>query len=172
MEKKSGQETTNGINAEFDNGQDIPCIDKIEFVRQLAADCRFDDAFEILDRMEEEEPDNYEVNYELARLQYEMGDYYSAIANFETVLENHQSPVIFYNLGCAYEANNEPDKAISAHLKAITINENFPYSYKNLGTLFLAKGDKISAREYFEDYIKLDIAEDEKKSIKLILDKI
>ena len=101
-----------------------------------------------------------------------MGDYYSAIANYEVVLENHQSPIIFYNLGCAYEANDEPDKAVSAHLKAITMNENFPYSYKKLGTLFLARGDIESAKEYFEDYIKLDIAEDEKESVKLILNRI
>ncbi len=152
--------------------QELEKIDGIEFVRQLIADCRFDDAFEILGRMEEENPEDYEVNYELARLQYEMGDYYSAIANFEVVLEYHQSPIIFYNLGCAYEANNEPDKAISAHLKALTMNENFPYSYKKLGLLFLSRGDIESAKEYLEDYIKLDIAQDEVKSVKLILDKI
>ncbi len=153
-------------------GQEQQQIDGIEFVRQLIADCRFDDAFELLGRMEEENPEDYEVNYELARLQFEMGDYYSAIANYEEVLEYHQSPIIFYNLGCAYEANNEPDKAISAHLKAVTMNEKFPYSYKKLGLLFLSRGDKDSAREYLEDYIKLDVAEDEIKSVKLILDKI
>ena len=64
-------------------GQEQQQIDGIEFVRQLIADCRFDDAFEILGRMEEENPEDYEVNYELARLQFEMGDYYSAIANYE-----------------------------------------------------------------------------------------
>lgn len=153
-------------------GQEHPKIDGIEYARQLILDCRYDDAFEILGRLEEDYPDNFEVNYELARLQFEMGDYYSAIANYEYVLEHHQSPIIYYNLGCAYEANNEPDKAISAHLKAITMNEKFPYSYKKLGLLFLSRGDKLSAREYFEDYIKLDIAEDEINSIKLILDRI
>ncbi len=161
MENFSGQQ-----------GENNPPFDKIEFVRELIADCRFDDAFEILGKLEEEEPDNFEVNYELARLQFEMGDYYSAIANYEVVLSNHQSPIVYYNLGCAYEANDEFDKAISAHLKAITLNENFPYSYKKLGTLFMARGDMESAREYFEDYIKLDIANDEKESVKLILKRI
>lgn len=154
------------------DGQQTEKIDGIDFVRHLITECRYDDAFELLGRMEEEDPDNYEINYELARLQFEMGDYYSAIANYEVVLESHQSPVIFYNLGCAYEANNEPDKAISAHLKAVTLNEKFPYSYKKLGLLFLSRGDKDSAREYFEDYIKLDIAQDEKNSVKDILDRI
>ncbi|MDO5438136.1 MAG: tetratricopeptide repeat protein [bacterium] len=154
------------------DGQEPQQIDGIEFARQLIIDCRFDDAFELLGRMEEENPDDYEINYELARLQFEMGDYYSAIANYEVVLEHHQSPIIFYNLGCAYEGNDEPDKAISAHLKAITMNENFPYSYKKLGMLFMARGDMESAKEYFEDYIKLDVADDEKESVKLILDRI
>lgn len=154
------------------DGQQTEKIDGIDFVRHLITECRYDDAFELLGRMEEEDPDNYEINYELARLQFEMGDYYSAIANYEVVLESHQSPVIFYNLGCAYEANNEPDKAISAHLKAVTLNEKFPYSYKKLGLLFLSRGDTDSAREYFEDYIKLDIAQDEKNSVKDILDRI
>lgn len=154
------------------DGQEPQQIDGIEFARQLIIDCRFDDAFELLGRMEEENPDDYEINYELARLQFEMGDYYSAIANYEVVLEHHQSPIIFYNLGCAYEGNDEPDKAISAHLKAITMNENFPYSYKKLGMLFMARGDMESAKEYFEDYIKLDVADDEKENVKLILDRI
>ncbi len=154
------------------DGQEPQKIDGIEYARQLILDCRYDDAFEILGRLEEEYPDNFEVNYELARLQFEMGDYYSAIANYEYVLEHHQSPIIYYNLGCAYEGNNEPDKAISAHLKAITMNEKFPYSYKKLGLLFLSRGDKLSSSEYFEDYIKMDIAEDEFNSIKLILDRI
>ena len=162
MDKKDGQQQET----------QRPTIDGIEFVRQLIADCRFDDAFELLGRMEEENPEDYEVNYELARLQYEMGDYYSAIANFEAVLEYHQSPIIFYNLGCAHEANDEPDKAISAHLRAITMNEKFPYSYKKLGILFMARGDIDSAKEYFEDYIKLDIADDEKEGVKKILDRI
>ena len=46
------------------DGQEHQQIDGIEFARQLIIDCRFDDAFEILGRMEEENPDDYEVNYE------------------------------------------------------------------------------------------------------------
>ena len=154
------------------DGQQTEKIDGIDFVRHLITECRYDDAFEMLGRMEEEAPDNYEINYELARLQFETGDYYSAIPNYEEVLSHHQSPVIFYNLGCAYEANDEPDKAISAHLKAVTMNEKFPYSYKKLGMLVMSRGDMESAKEYFEDYIKLDVAEDEIKSINNILDRI
>ena len=101
-----------------------------------------------------------------------MGDYYSAIANYEHVLEYHQSPIIFYNLGCAHEANDEPDKAISAHLKAITMNENFPYSYKKLGMLFMARQDRDDAIEYFENYLDFDVPQEEKDNITQILERL
>ena len=52
------------------------------------------------------------------------------------------------------------------------MNENFPYSYKKLGTLFLARGDIESAKEYFEDYLKLDVAPDEKESVEKVLKRI
>ena len=52
------------------------------------------------------------------------------------------------------------------------MNEKFTYSYKELGMLFKTRGDMKSAKEYFEDYIKLDVAEDEIKSINNILDRI
>ena len=57
------------------DGQQTEKIDGIDFVRHLITECRYDDAFEMLGRMEEEAPDNYEINYELARLQFEKGDY-------------------------------------------------------------------------------------------------
>ena len=75
-------------------------------------------------------------------------------------------------LGEAYQADGELDKAISAYLKANAVNENFPFAYKKLGMLFMARGDMESAVEYFEDYLKLDIAEDEKDSVGKILERI
>jgi len=38
--------------------------------------------------------------------------------------------------------------------------------------LFMARGDMESAIEYFEYYLKLDIAEDEKDSVGKILERI
>ena len=70
------------------------------------------------------------------------------------------------------EANDEVDKAISNHLKAISVNSDFVHSYKNLGVLFLARGEKEDAKEYFEDYMKFDIPQEEKDTISGILKKL
>ena len=147
-------------------------ITRIEFIRNLIDDCKYDDALEQLEIMQEVEPDNYEAYYELARLYFELGDYQSAISNYEQLLEHHQSAIMYYNLGLAYEANDEIDKAISNYLKCIGLNEKFPFAHKKLGVLFLARGEKEDAREYFENYISLDIPESEKQEIESLLERI
>lgn len=145
---------------------------RLDFIRSLISDCRYDDAMEMLQIATEDEPDNIDYNYELARIFMEMGNYSSAVSNLELVLEKTQSSLLYFMLGEAYQADEQIDKAIGAYLKAIAVNENFPFAYKKLGMLFMAIGDKESAKEYFEDYLNLDIAEDEKESIRKILERI
>ena len=145
---------------------------RLDFIRSLIADCRYDDAMEMLQIATEDEPDNIDYNYELARIFMEMGNYSSAVSNLELVLEKTQSSLLYFMLGEAYQADEQIDKAIGAYLKAITVNENFPFAYKKLGMLFMARWDKESAKEYFEDYLNLDIAEDDKESIRKILERI
>lgn len=145
---------------------------RIEYIRELIADCRYDDALEMLQLVTEDEPDNVDYNYELARIFMEMGNYHSAISNLELVVEKTRSHLLYYMLAEAYQADEQIDKAIGACLKAIMLNEKFALPYKKLGILFLGRGDKISATEYFEDYLKLDIPEDEKEGISKVLDRI
>ena len=67
-------------------------------------------------------------------------------------------------------AFDEIDKAISNYLKSTAVNNSFHPAFKKLGMLFMARGDKEDAIEYFEDYINFDIPEEEKENIrKLIL---
>lgn len=147
-------------------------LSRIDYIRALINDCRYDEALDALELAQSKEPDNWELFYEFARLQFELGDYASAVANYEELTEHYKSAVIYYNLGEAYECNNQLDKAIGAYLKALTINEKFPFAYKKLGMLFMARGDMESAKEYFEDYLKLDIAQDEKESVQKVLKRI
>ena len=137
------------------DGQQTEKIDGIDFVRHLITECRYDDAFELLGRMEEEDPDNYEINYELARLQFEMGDYYSAIANYEVVLENHQSPVIFYNLGCAYIKIGEYRKDKNALLDAVYFKSTEPDFHYNLAYVYKKLNKTKDAELYLGYYNKL-----------------
>lgn len=147
-------------------------LSRIEYIRELIKDCRYDEALDALELAQEKEPDNWELFYEYARLQFELGDYASAVANYEQLVEHHKSAIIYYNLGEAYECNNQLDKAIGAYLKAIVANEKFPFAYKKLGMLFMARNDMESAKEYFNDYLELDIAKDEKESVEKVLKRI
>ena len=147
-------------------------LSRIDYIRELINDCRYDDALELLQIAAEEEPNNVDYNYELARIFMEMGNYPSAISNLELVTQSTRNHLLYYMLGEAYQADNQIDKAIGAFLKTTMLNEKFALAYKKLGTLFLGRGDKISSIEYFEDYLKLDIPEDEKVSIRKVLDRI
>ena len=95
---------------------------------------------------------------------YELGDYNSAISNFEEVLKYiEDNELIFYQTALAYEANDEIDKAISNLLKSIAVNDKFPLGYKRLGMLFVRRGDIADAKEYYEEYLKFDIPQEEKR---------
>ena len=147
-------------------------LSRIDYIRELIEDCRYDDALEMLQIATDEEPDNVDYNYELARIFMEMGNYASAISNLELVVENVRSHLLYYMLGEAYQADEQIDKAIGAYLKSIMLNEKFALPYKKLGILFLGRGDKLSSIEYFEDYLELDVPEDEKQSARLVLNRI
>lgn len=141
--------------------------------RFYTEDCRYDLAmdqlFEILDIDEE----NVDAYWDLGNIQFELGDYDSAVANYENVLEKvNDNAVLYYQTAITYEANDNVDKAISNHLKAISVNENFHPSYKKLGILFMARDDKESAIEYFQDYLNFDLPSDEKKNIQDLIDRI
>ena len=147
-------------------------LSRIEYIRELIADCRYDDAFEMLQIATEDEPDNIDYNYELARIFMETGNYTSAISNLELVIEKVRNHLLYFMIGEAYQADNQTDKAIGAYLKSLMLNEKFAPAYKKLGILFLGRNDKLSAIEYFEDYLKLDIGEEEKEEITKLLDRI
>ncbi len=147
-------------------------LSRIEFIRELIADCRWDDAMELIQLGMDEEPDNIDYNYELARIFMELGNWASAISNLELVVEKTRNHLLYYMLAQAYEADEQIDRAIGAYLKAIMLSEKFAPAYKKLGVLFLGRNDKDSAIEYFEDYLKLDIPKEEKESVRKILDRI
>ena len=147
-------------------------LSKIGIIRELINDCRFDEAMELIQLGLEEEPDNIDYSYELARIFMELGNYTSAISHLESVVENTRNYLLYYMLSEAYQADEQTDKAIGSYLKTIMLNEKFALPYKKLGILFMGRGDNLSAVEYFEDYLKLDIPEDEKIQIQNVLKRI
>ena len=112
-------------------------------------------------------------NYEDLRKWYDrVKKEYENESDLELVVEKTRNHLLYFMLAEAYQADNQIDRAIGAYLKTIMLNEKFALPYKKLGMLFLSRDDKISSIEYFEDYLKLDIPEDEKISIAKLLDRI
>jgi len=143
--------------------------------RVYIEDQRWDDAIVELERVLDGEPDNYDAYYDLGHVYFELGDYETAIDNFENVLayeDNQNTELLYFALAQAYEANNQIDKAISNYLKAIAVNDKFLLAYKKVGILFLARGDYDDAIEYFENYLDFDIPQEEKDSVNKLIERV
>lgn len=141
--------------------------------RVYIEDSRYDMAICELQKILDAQPENYDAFYDLGRVSFELGNYEDAISNFENVIEyKEDNEFLYYYLAQAYEANNEIDKAISNYLKATAVNTKFAMPYKKLGVLFLAREDFEDAIEFFEDYIKLDIPDDERKNVNELINRI
>ena len=143
--------------------------------RVYIEDQRWDDAIEELERVLDGEPENYDAYYDLGHVYFELGDYETAIDNFENVIayeQNQNNELLYYALAQAYEANNQIDKAISNYLKAIAVNDKFTLAYKKVGILFLAREDFEDAVEYFESYLEFDIPDEEKASVQKLIDRV
>ena len=141
--------------------------------RILMEDAQQDLAIDELDKILELEPENYDAYYDLARIYFDMGNWEAAISNFENILEfKDQNELIYFYLAEAYEANDEIDKAISNYLKSTAVNNHFHPAFKKLGMLFMARGDFDDAIEYFEDYTKFDIPDEEKETVQKLIDRI
>jgi len=141
--------------------------------RFFMEDGQFDLAIDQLEMVLDAQPENYDAYYDLGRVHFELGNYDCAIENFENVLEfKNENEWIYYWLAQAYEANNEVDKALSNYLKAIMYNEGFHQAYKKAAVLFLARGDYEDAAECFEDYMSMDVPEEEKDKIQALIERI
>lgn len=141
--------------------------------RIFIEDKRYVEAIDELDAVLELSPKNYDANWDLGMIYFELGDWDGAISNFEEVLNYvTDNELIFYQTALAYEANDELDKAISNYLKSIAVNDKFPIAYKRLGMLFMARGDKQDAKEYFENYVNFDVPKEEKDQIQKIIDRL
>lgn len=130
-------------------------------------DKRFDEGVDALNLILDISPENIDAYWDLGMIYFDMGDYELASKNFENVINKVQNnPIIFYQIALSYEMQNNIDKAISNHLKAITVNDKFPLSYKKLGILYLVRNELEDAIEYFQEYLKFDLPEEEKITIK------
>lgn len=140
--------------------------------RVYIEDIRYDLAIDQLSEILDISPKNNDAYWDLGNIHYELGDYDSAISCYEQLLESiDDNSIMYYQTALAYEANDNIDKAISNYLKAIMYNEKFHPAYKKLGILFLARGENKDSIEYFNEYLKFDLPEEEKENIKNLINR-
>jgi tetratricopeptide (TPR) repeat protein len=78
-----------------------------------------------------------------------------SIQNFEKAIYFEPDFAAAYNsLGVAYKENNQTDKAMSCWDKAYELRPDVGYPLLNLGLVYLERGDKVKALDFFKTYKK------------------
>ena len=117
-----------------------------------------------LERLAMAEPANVIYSYWLARLDYDAGQYASAIRRLQDVVA--QAPAFARahdNLGLCYEALNQPDEAIPHYREAVRLNRlddkaRSGWPALNLGILLRTRGELEEAEKLFREALTYDRA--------------
>ena len=115
-----------------------------------------------LERLAKDEPDNVIYPYWLARLDYDGGQYASAIGRLRNVVA--QAPAFTRahdNLGLCYEALNQTDEAIPHYREAVRLNRRDDKARSgwpalNLGILLRTRGELEEAETLFREALTYD----------------
>jgi tetratricopeptide (TPR) repeat protein len=115
-----------------------------------------------LDRLVAAEPANVIHRYWLARLDYDAGQYDSAIRRLKEVAAEEPTFARAHdNLGLCYEALNQPDEAIRHYREAVQLNRMAgntpsPWPPLNLGILLRSRGELEDAERLFRESLTYD----------------
>ena len=82
-------------------------------------------------------PNIFEVNFNLAMLNFQLNNIDSSIEYFEKAKQlNPNASRVYFNLGLAYERKKEINLAITNYQKAIEFDPNNSFAFYNLGSLY------------------------------------
>jgi tetratricopeptide (TPR) repeat protein len=114
-----------------------------------------------LEKLVQSDPGAAEYRYWLGRLDYDAGQYASAIARFNEALARDATFMRAQdNLGLCYEALNDADQAIVHYREAIRLNRQAqtksPWPATNLGILLVQRGALEEAGALFREAIGYD----------------
>jgi tetratricopeptide (TPR) repeat protein len=115
-----------------------------------------------LERLAADEPANMIHLYWLARLDYDAGQYASAIQRLQRVVTREPALVRAHdNLALCYEALNQPEQAIVHYHEAIRLNRAdtktaSPWPVLNLGILLRTRGELDQAESLFSEALAID----------------
>lgn len=114
-----------------------------------------------LERLAAAQPANALYPYWLGRLDYDGGQYASAVRRLEAAIALDPRFVrAFDNLGLCHEALNQPEVAIARYREAIRLNrlapEPSPWPLLNLGILLRSRGEAAEAEPLLREALAID----------------
>ena len=114
-----------------------------------------------LEKLVASDPSNPGYDYWLGRLDYDAGQYASAVKRFQKVIDAEPDSVRAYdNLGLCYEALNQPDDAETPYRKAVELNRTAQtksaWPPLNLGILLRNRGELKEAEALLREAAKYE----------------
>ena len=101
-------------------------------------------------------PNIFEVNFNLAMINFQSGSVDAAIQYFQNAKKiNSKVPRVYFNLALAFEKKNEKNLAIINYEKAIELDPNDSLLFYNLGSLYKDTFDTINAEKYLKKSLDL-----------------
>ena len=101
-------------------------------------------------------PNIFEVNFNLAMINFQSGSIDSAIQYFQNAKKiNSKVPRVYFNLALAFEKKNEKNLAIINYEKAIELDPNDSLVFYNLGSLYKDIFDTTKAEKYLKKSLDL-----------------
>jgi arylsulfatase A-like enzyme/Tfp pilus assembly protein PilF len=121
---------------------------------------KMDEACEVLKLGLENISSSYEIFFNYVRLLIKSGQYDEAIKAFneKNFRQMEHDPEIWNNLGLAYAKKRDFEKAIEAYEKTISIDNEYPFAFRNLGqvyfSIFLKTKDQRTYQKSLENFKK------------------
>lgn len=114
-----------------------------------------------LEKLISSDPGNPAYDYWLGRLDYDAGQYASAVKRFQKVIDTEPDSVRAYdNLGLCYEALNQPEAAEVPYRKAVELNRTATtksaWPPLNLGILLRNRGELQEAETLLREAAKYE----------------
>ena len=111
----------------------------------------------LLEKINSINPNIFEVNYNLAIINSQLGYIDTAILFFQKAKKINPNYVSLYNnLGVAYEKKGENNQAIKNYEKAIDVDSKNSLAFFNLGTIYKKENIIDKAENYLKKSIDLN----------------
>ncbi len=117
---------------------------------------RQEDALNVLNKLIELRPNSFIAYFELGKLYRDMGEYETAIDNFNKSLDINKNIEAYFQLALTYERMNKLDKSEKIYKEIIILDPKHAEANFSLGLLYLRKKDYKNAENKISRAIEIN----------------